>query len=99
MLHLEIEVTGKPVVEEAGINVTGGDGLGGEPVVTMVPVYLHGDVVHLSDKCEPEALKEPEIDGYGFHMIKKNATTPLYLNAGITTFMKTDNRYMAETSP
>lgn len=60
MLDLKVEVPGEPVIEERLLNVTAGECLHRHPVVLLVVVDLHWNVVHLGDQREPVALNEPE---------------------------------------
>ena len=61
MFDLVVQVTCEPVVEWTASNVAGRDCLRYGPVMLVVLVYFHGNMVALGDKQEPVALNEPGI--------------------------------------
>ena len=61
MFDLVVQVTREPVVEWTPSDVASRDCLSNGPVMLVVLVYLHGDMVALGDEQEPVALKEPAI--------------------------------------
>ena len=61
MFDLVVQVTSEPVVEGAPGDVTCRDRLSHRPVVFLISIYLHGNVVTLCDKQKPVTLKESEI--------------------------------------
>lgn len=56
MFNLEVEVTGKPVVEERLFNVTSCHRIGSDPVDIIEFINFHCDVVDLRTNNEPDAL-------------------------------------------
>ena len=61
MFDLVVQVTREPVVEWTASDVASRDCLSYGPVVLVVLVYFHGNMVALGDKQEPVALNEPGI--------------------------------------
>ena len=61
MFDLVVQVTSEPVVEGTACNVTCGDSLSHWPIMFLIVVNLHGNVVALGDKQEPMTLEESEI--------------------------------------
>ena len=61
MFDLVVEVAREPVIEGTTGDVTCRDRLSHRPVVLLISVYLHGNVVTLGDKQKPVTLKEAEI--------------------------------------
>lgn len=64
MLNLEVEVTREPVIEGGGVHIARCNGLGGHPVILLVPIDLHREVVHLGNKGKPMALQEPGMTAF-----------------------------------
>lgn len=59
MFYLVVEVSGEPVVEIPWVHIARRYQLRGGPVVSLIVVDIHRNVVHLRDPREPVAFQKP----------------------------------------
>ncbi len=59
MFDLVVEVSGKPIIEESPLDVTRAVSLHSWPVVMLISINLHRNMVHLGNHDEPVTLEKP----------------------------------------
>lgn len=61
VLYLEIEMSCEPIIEEGLFNITCSLHLEPDPWLSSITIYVHRDVVWLTDPGKPVTLKHPKI--------------------------------------
>lgn len=59
VLYLEIEMSCEPIIEEGLFNITCSLHLEPDPWLSSITIYVHRDVVWLTDPGKPVTLKHP----------------------------------------